>query len=119
MDEVKAERAFRDAVGIVYFLGGLNLIVGFLSFYSDFIAQLASGPTVIVFGLLFLWLGTRANRYSISALWVALAILGIETLLTLLSMVAGGDSGAGMGFMIFRFLCMVWIARGISAFDRI
>ena len=112
---------FKAAYGIVFFIAGLNLVLGLLSLTteSNFLRSIGIGTPSIVFGLIFLGLGfvIRQQR-SKMALILAIVIFGLDMILGFVLNASGGGSPSTTGIIprIFLFIPMV---QGVSAIDQL
>jgi len=78
------------ATGVVYFVGGLNVVVGLLAWLAqvEFLLELGIGWTSAAFGALFLALGFFVNRRSRVALAIAVALFIADGVITLVAAAA-------------------------------
>ncbi|MDD1444172.1 hypothetical protein MEO93_28300 [Dolichospermum sp. ST_sed3] len=75
--------------GIIYFIAGLNIVLGFIAliFQVEFLQTLGFGIISVAIGFIFLVLGFFTQRRSRIALIVAVIIFGLDCALALLSLV--------------------------------
>ena len=92
-------KAHQNAVGVVYFIGILNLGLGLVSIFthSEILQQLGYGDLNLVYGLVFIVLGFFVQKKSYLALFLAIIIFILDSLwgllLGLLAAVAQGAAG--------------------------
>jgi len=83
------EQKYKGAFGVLYFLGGFNLVAGlvFVFIKVDSLGLFLDVPFMIIFGLAFLVLGFFVQKKSNSALIMATTIWGWDTLRLILIMI--------------------------------
>ncbi len=104
------------AYWVVYFVAGLNLVLGLISFLFnvEFLQQIGIGFGSILFGLVFLVLGFFTQRKSMVALILAIVIFALDGLAGLfLSAAQGGIPG--IGGLFARILLLIPMIQGIGA----
>ena len=76
-----------QSFGIIYFIAGLNIVLGFIAlvFQVEFLQTLGFGIISVAIGFIFLVLGFFTQRRSLSALIIALIIYSLDTVLVLYS----------------------------------
>src|SRR5512136_1169573 len=76
-----------QSFGIIYFIAGLNIVLGFIAliFQVGFLQTLGFGIISVAIGFMFLVLGFFTQRRSLIALIIALIIYSLDTVLALLS----------------------------------
>jgi len=76
-----------QSFGIIYFIAGLNIVLGFIAsiFQVEFLQTLGFGIISVAIGFIFLVLGFFTQRRSRIALIVALIIYGLDCALALFS----------------------------------
>ena len=106
----------RVASGIVFFIAGLNIVLGFAAelFQVDLLLALGVGVGSIFFGVIFLPLGFFIKRRSMLALAAA---IGLFVLDGLLSMVLAVEQGGRVptGGIVARVILMIPMVRGFGA----
>ena len=78
-----------NAFGAIYFIAGLNIVLGFITllFQVEFLQTLGFGIISVAIGFIFLVLGFFTQRRSRIALIAALIIYGLDCALALFSLV--------------------------------
>ncbi len=108
-------QARKSAAGLVYFLGGLNLLVGIAATAGvEFLVNLGLGPITAGLGALYLVLAVFTGRGSRAALAVAMAIFGIDGVLSLVSVVSAGGH-LPVGALVFRVSILMGLGRTFAA----
>jgi len=104
------------AYGVLFFIGGLNLLLGLLAILleSDFLRELGLGWFSIGFGLAFLVLGYLALRGSAAALIVGVVLLSLDAIAGVVLVIAAGGSPA-IGGIVMRIFFIIAVAQGIGA----
>lgn len=104
------------AYGVLFFIGGLNLLLGLLAILleSDFLRGLGMGWFSVGFGLAFLVLGYLALRGSAAALIVAVVLLSLDAIAGVALVIAAGGSPA-IGGIVMRIFFIIAVAQGIGA----
>lgn len=99
--------------GLLYFIGGLNLVMGIIAslFQIDFLIDLGMGTYSVVVGSIYLLLAFFVQRKSKIALGIALALYGLETILTLISGLTSG--------VIVRIFFIVFMWPGFKAISEL
>lgn len=110
------ETRWKAAYGIVYFVAGLNMILGFVSYFLnvEFLQQIGIGFGSILFGLVFLLLGFFVQRKSNLALILAIIIFALDGLLGIVLAAAQGYT-PGVGGIIARIILLVPMVQGVGA----
>lgn len=100
---------FRAACGGVFFIGGVNVLLGIVFAFSQSQALAQQVPPVglIIVGGIFLLLGFFVARKSSVALGIAIAIYSLDGLLSLLQ--------GNFTSIVFHIVLIVWMARGFAA----
>lgn len=106
----------KNAYGIVYFVAGLNLVLGLIAFLFrvPFLQQMGIGFGSIIFGLVFLILAFFVQRKSLVALILAISLFALDGLLTVYLAVTQGHA-PGTGGLIARGFLLIPMIQGIGA----
>lgn len=106
----------KNAYGMVYFVAGLNLVLGLLAtlFDVEFLQVIGIGVNSIIFGLVFLVLGYFVQRKSAVALILAIIIFALDGILGLVLAVTQGYNPGGVGIVARAFLLIPMI-QGVGA----
>ena len=109
------EQKFKVAYGIIFFIAGLNLLIGLLGlvFQSDFFFEMGWGLYQMIFGLVFLGLGFWARTKSSIALIIATAIFALDALLIFFS------GGFNFAWILIRVLLIIPMYQGIGAVKQL
>ncbi|MBN1532899.1 MAG: hypothetical protein JXA20_09570 [Spirochaetes bacterium] len=104
------------AWGIIYFIGGFNLLLGLiaLALRPPLLLQMGIGHGSVAAGCIFLLLGFFVMRRSAVALVLALALVVLDGLWTLYITAAGGG-GMPTGGIVMRIFFVIFIYRGFGA----
>ena len=94
----------KQSYGLLYFIGGLNLVLGIIAFLFqvDLLIDLGMGTYSVVVGSIYLLLAFFVQRKSKIALGIAIALYGLETMLSLISGVTSGV------FVRLFFIVFMW-----------
>ena len=105
----------RSSSNVLFFLGGLNIILGLLAVFAQagFLLSIGFGPASAAEGVALLVLGFFVRRRSSVAVALAVALLGLDLVASLVTMAAAG--GALVGSLFVRGMLLFWVARGFSA----
>ena len=106
----------KTAYGMVYFVAGLNLVLGFVSFLFnvEFLQQIGIGFGSIIFGLVFLVLGFFVQRKSAVALILAIVIFALDGILGVF-LAASQGYNPGAGGIIARIFLLIPMVQGVGA----
>jgi hypothetical protein len=106
----------KTAYGMVYFVAGLNLVLGLVSFLFnvEFLQQIGIGFGSIIFGLVFLVLGFFVQRKSTVALILAIVIFAFDGILGIF-LAASQGYNPGAGGIIARIFLIIPMFQGIGA----
>jgi len=110
VDESKLRSRVRNAYIALYIIGGLTLVLGLtaeLGRVSVLLQLFGSGWAVAVEGLILIVLGYFTMRGSLIALGIAVALYGVDAIL---SLVAGGLSGVWIRALVLFFLIQGFLA---------
>ncbi len=110
------ETRLKNAYLMVYFIAGLNLVVGLLAFLLrvDFLQQAGFGLGSVLFGLVFVALGFFIQRRSTFALIVAIVLFAVDGLAGVALAAAAGYSPS-VGGLIVRVLFLIPMIQGLGA----
>ncbi|NTV00878.1 MAG: hypothetical protein HGA55_07145, partial [Methanoregulaceae archaeon] len=106
----------KNAYLMVYFVAGLNLVLGFISslFNVEFLQAMGIGFVSIIYGLVFLVLGFFVQRRSAVALILAIVIFALDGILGFFLSIAAGYS-PGIGGMVARIILLIPMVQGVGA----
>src|SRR5574341_2042809 len=120
MNTQNDEAQAKTAAGIVWFIAGLNLLVGLAAtvLQIQLLLSLGFGWYSIVFGVIFLALGFFVQRRSAIALILAIVIFTLDALLGIVGTIAAGGSPA-IGGLVFRALLIYAMIRAVGSLRRL
>ncbi len=106
----------KNAYRMVYFVAGLNLVLGLVSFLFnvEFLLEIGIGFASILFGLVFLALGFFVQKKSLFALFVAIVIFALDGIGGLFLSVAAGYNPS-VGGLIARVILLIPMIQGVGA----
>lgn len=108
-------QAKKSAAGLVYFLGGLNLLLGALAMAGvQFLINIGLGVFTAALGALYLALGYLTGRGSRVALGIAMGIFAVDGVLSLIGSVGAGGSPP-IGALVFRVSILMGLGRTFAA----
>jgi hypothetical protein len=101
---------------MVYFVAGLNLVLGFVSllFNVEFLQQIGIGFGSIIFGLVFLVLGFFVQRKSAVALILTIVVFALDGILGVF-LAASQGYNPGIGGIIARIFLLIPMVQGVGA----
>lgn len=107
---------FKAAYSMVYFVAGLNLVLGLTSllFNVEFLQQIGIGVGSIIFGLIFVVLGFFTQRKSMIALILAIVIFAIDGISGFVISASQGSTASASG-MVARIFLMIPMVQGVNA----
>lgn len=110
------ETKVNTAAGIIFFVAGLNLVLGVIGLLtqSEFLATLGIGWYSIIFGAFFLVMGLLVKNRSMVALILSIVVFSLDALLGVIGSVAMGGSAAVGGF-VFRVFLIIPMVQGVGA----
>jgi hypothetical protein len=110
------ETKVNTAAGIIFFVAGLNLLLGIIGLLtrSEFLATLGIGWYSVIFGAFFLVMGLLVKKRSMVALILSIVVFSLDALLGVIGSVALGGSAAIGGF-VFRVFLIIPMVQGIGA----
>ncbi len=126
-----------QSFGIIYFIAGLNIVLGFIALILqvEFLKTLGFGIISVAIGFIFLVLGFFTQRRSLIALIIALIIFSLDTVLVLYSVPAlfsGFNTGnlaliGGIlmgiapliGWIIIRIGFLMGMGQGVGAINEL
>ncbi|MCX4240330.1 hypothetical protein [Paraliomyxa miuraensis] len=109
--------AMKSAAGIVFFIAGLNLVLGLVAELGrvEFLLALGLGWIAVAVGVVFGALGFATLRGSVVALWIAIVLFAIDGLLGVFAAMEAGGTPP-MGGIVFRvFIIVAMVKAAISA----
>jgi len=105
----------RGAAGVIFFVAGLNIVLGFLGAitHSPFLLSLGLSFGSVFFGAIFLLLGYLVRRRSVPALAIAFGLFALDGILSIgiASQQTGHPVIGGIVARIF-FLTRIWQGFG-------
>lgn len=106
----------KTAAYMVFFIAGLNLVLGILSVLlkSEFLQAAGIGIFSIIFGLVFLLLGFFVWRRSSVALILAIVIFALDGILGIVLAVSQGYTPA-TGGLLMRIVLLIPMIQGVGA----
>jgi len=106
----------KNAYGIVFFVAGLNIVLGLIAtlFQVEFLWAIGIGFFSIIFGLVFLLLGFFVKKRSLIALILAIVIFALDGILGLVFSVMAGVE-PGIGGLLARVFLIIPMVQGIPA----
>ncbi len=106
----------KNAYTVVYFVAGLNLLLGILTwaFKIQFLQEIGIGFASILYGLVVLGLGYFVQRKSTFALIVAITLMAIDAFAGLVFAAMSG-SGSSVGGLFARIIIMIPMIQGLAA----
>lgn len=109
-------RILKLAFGIIFFIGGLNIILGLIAeiLQVESLMQIGFGLGSIIFGALFFILGFFTKRRSKIALSIAVSLYALDGVLSVVFAVQQGGAIPTTGIIIRVFLLIPMI-RGFGA----
>lgn len=110
------ETKVNTAAGIIFFVAGLNLLLGIIGLLtrSEFLATLGIGWYSILFGAFFLVMGFLVKRRSMVALILSIVVFSLDALLGIIGSVAMGGAPA-IGGLVFRVFLIIPMVQGVGA----
>jgi hypothetical protein len=110
----------KSAAGIVFFIAGLNLVLGLVSvlFQIELLQSLGLCYFSILFGFVFLLLGFFIRRRSSVALILAIAIFTLDGLIGIISAVTMGYT-PGISGIFVRIFLLIPMIQGVSAIKEL
>jgi hypothetical protein len=106
----------RNAAGIVFFVAGLNIVLGLIGvlFQSPFLQSLGLGVGSILFGGIFLLLGYFVQRRSMPALVIAVAVFALDGIVSVVT--AAQQTGHPQtGGLVARVFLLISMCQGFGA----
>ena len=106
----------KNAYGVVYFIAGLNLVLGLVSFLFDvaLLQQIGIGFGSIIFGLVFLVLGIFVQRKSAVALILVIVIFALDEIIGVFLAISQGYN-PGLGGVFARIILLIPMFQGVGA----
>lgn len=110
------ETKVNTAAGIIFFVAGLNLLLGVIGLLtrSEFLTSLGIGWYSIIFGAFFLVMGFLVKKRSMVALILSIVVFSLDALLGIIGSVALGGAPAIGGF-VFRVFLIIPMVQGVGA----
>ncbi|PKO00069.1 MAG: hypothetical protein CVU42_04830 [Chloroflexi bacterium HGW-Chloroflexi-4] len=104
------------AAGIIFFVAGLNLLLGVISLLtrSEFLASLGIGWFSIIFGAFFLVMGFLVKKRSMVALILSIVVFSLDALVGVIGSIAMGGAPA-IGGLVFRVFLIIPMVQGVGA----
>ena len=114
------ETKFKTAYGMVFFIAGLNIVLGLVAwvFQVEFLESIGIGIYSIIFGVVFLVLGYFVQRRSVVALVMAIAVFALDGILGFVTAASQGYSPSVVG-IIARIFLLVPMVQGIGAIQTV
>lgn len=108
--------AMRTAAGIVFFLAGLNIVLGIVAELVpvELLLAMGLGWVTVGIGAVFAVLGLATHRGSVVALWIAIALFTLDGVLGLYATLEMGGSPP-VGALVFRVFIIVAMVKSALA----
>lgn len=108
------EQKLKGAYGLLYFIAGLNLLLGVLSLMiqSEFLQQIAGGWYSVIYGLAFLTLAFFVKKQSQIALGISIVMYGLDSVFIVM------NSDVSYNFFI-RLLFLYFLWQGFGAIKEL
>ena len=109
-----------NAAGAVFFIGGLSAAAGLIAvlFNVGFLKNMGIGFWSIVEGALFLYLGRLVKNGSVTSLWIAIVLYGIEVCFSVVLMIRMKQPAA-TGSLLIRGWLLYSMFQGVGAVGQI
>ena len=111
--------ALKSAAGVVFFIAGLNLVLGLVAELGqvEMLLAIGLGWIAVAIGVVFAGLGFATLRGSLVALWIAIVLFGIDALLGIYATIEAGGTPpiGGLVFRVFLIVAMVKAAMSAAA----
>lgn len=106
----------KSAYSMVYFVAGLNLVLGAIATFLNvsFLQSIGIGVGSILFGLVFLVLGFFTQRKSTIALILAIGLFGLDGIVGFFMFAMQGHN-SNVGGIMARIFLMIPMIQGIDA----
>ena len=106
----------KNAYWIVYFVAGLNIVLGVISavFNVALLQELGLGFSSILYGIVFLVLGFLVQRKSTFALILAITLFALDGILGFV-LVAMQGYKPSVGGLLFRIILLIPMIQGVGA----
>jgi hypothetical protein len=104
-----------NATGVIIFVGGLGLVLGLIAalFEVDLLLGLGFGWGSVIFGAIVTGLGFLTKKENLAALWAAIILYGLDSILSIISAVGvGANPVTGL---IVRLFFLAAMYQGIGA----
>ncbi|MGC9396952.1 MAG: hypothetical protein ACP5J4_19070 [Anaerolineae bacterium] len=110
------ESRLRNAYGMVFFVAGLNIVLGLIAtlFQIEFLQSIGIGFFSIIFGLVFLVLGFLVRKSSMIALILTIGIFALDGILGVVFSVMAGVA-PGVSGLLARVFMIIPMIQGIPA----
>ncbi|MBA4385409.1 MAG: hypothetical protein C0410_11785 [Anaerolinea sp.] len=110
------ETRVKTAWGIIFFIAGLNLLLGIIGLLtqSELLASLGIGWYSLVFGGFFLIMGFLVKKLSKVALILSIVIFSLDALIGIIGSIALGGSPA-IGGLLVRIILIIPMVQGVGA----
>jgi hypothetical protein len=107
----------KTASGVLYFVGGISVLIGIFSIFSEMLQEIGITWLSIVFGLVFLVLAFFTQRRSKAALIIAIVLYCLDTLSTIFFGVINGSNPVSA--IIVRVLLLIPMIMGVGAINEL
>ena len=110
------ETRIKTAAGVIFFIAGINLLLGILSLViqSELLQSLGAGWFSLIYGGFFLAMGVLTGRKSLWALIAALVVYLLDSVLGLALIFMNGATPSVFNIMM-RVILIVPLFQGIGA----
>lgn len=112
---------WKNAYQLIMFLGGLWLVLGTLAelFEVNLLLNLGVGIFSALTGLILLGLGYMAMKRSLTALYLAIGLYGLDGVLGFIAIISQEGRTPGVGGFVVRALFLWYMIQGIPALQQI
>jgi hypothetical protein len=115
------EKKLSTAYGVIFFVGGLSLVIGLLAEIAniDFLRTLGAGWFSVVVGAIFIGLGFLVKQRMLIALYAAIVLYALDAVLLVVAAVSVPGGRPPVSGIVLHVIFLIFMFQGISALQEL
>jgi hypothetical protein len=115
------EKKLSTAYTIIFFVGGLSLVIGLLAEIAnvDFLRSLGAGWFTVVVGVIFIGLGFLVKRRIILALYAAIVLYALDLGLLVMTAVSVPGGRPPVSGIVLHVIFLIFMYQGVGALQEL
>ena len=114
------ETRIKTAVGIIFFIAGLNILIGLIATFasSDILDQIGVSWINLIFGAFFLVMGFLVRKHSKVALIISIVVFALDAVLGIIGSILAGVTPSIFG-LLMRVILIIPMIQAVGAITQL